>query len=300
MINLMVMATTETVSPTIITEQEPPIPWSAIAWFAALLIFAYLPVLISLVKHWNQDEDMGHAFFVPVVAGYIVWCSRTEIFKLKPQPAPLGFVLILWGIVQLSIGALGSELFLQRTAFLITTVGILLLTGGFAIVRALFFPLFLLLFMIPIPAVLYNQITFPLQIFASRVAENVLLILNIPVLRDGNVLELASQKLSVVEACSGIRSLLSLSFLSLIYGYFFDSRPYMRYLLLATTIPIAIAANAARVSATGILSEFNPELARGLFHVMEGWVVFMVALVMLVLTHQLISRILDWQEKRSA
>ncbi len=294
------MATIETVSPPQGSQSEPQIPWPVISWFGALLVFAYLPVLISLVKHWNRDDDMGHAFFVPFVAGYIVWGSRSELFKIRPQPSALGFILIFWGIVQLYIGALGSEFFLQRTAFIITTVGVLLVTGGLVVVRALFFPLFLLLFMIPIPAVVYNQITFPLQLFASRVAENVLLLVGIPVLRDGNILELASQKLSVVEACSGIRSLLSLSFLSLVYGFFFDSRPYMKYALLAATIPIAILANAARVSATGILSEFNPELARGLFHVMEGWVVFMVALVLLVLTHQLMSRIISWREKRSA
>ena len=293
------MATTETVSPPQGSQSEPVIPWNAISWFTALLLFAYLPVLISLVKHWNKDDDMGHAFFVPFVAGYIVWSDREKLFRLTGQPSALGLIFILWGIVQMNIGALGSEFFLQRTAFIITTVGVLLSTGGVAVVRALFFPLFLLLFMIPIPAVIYNQITFPLQLFASRVAENVLLLLGIPVLRDGNVLELASQKLSVVEACSGIRSLLSLSFLSLVYGFFFDSRPYMKYVLLATTIPIAILANAGRVTATGIMSEFNPELARGLLHVMEGWVVFMVALVLLVLTHQLISRILTWREKRA-
>jgi exosortase len=113
--------------------------------------------------------------------------------------------------------------------------------------------------------------------------------LGIPVLRDGNVLELASQKLSVAEACSGIRSLLSLTFLSLVYSYFFDSKVWMRWALLIGTVPIAILANSGRVTITGILSEINPELARGFFHSLEGWIIFMIALVMLVALHWTIN-----------
>jgi exosortase len=140
--------------------------------------------------------------------------------------------------------------------------------------------------MVPIPAVIYNQITFPLQMFASAVAEKTLLLLGIPVLRDGNILELAEHKLSVVEACSGIRSLLSLTFLSLVYGFFFESRSWMRAILLFATVPIAIAANAFRVSMTGVLYEYKSEWAEGFFHTAEGWVIFMVALSMLLLFHR--------------
>jgi exosortase len=163
--------------------------------------------------------------------------------------------------------------------------------GGVALVRQLLFPLLLLPFMIPIPAVIYNQLTFPLQMFASQVAETVLGWFGIPVLRDGNILELASQKLSVAEACSGIRSLLSLTFLSLVYAYFFDGRVWMRWVLFILTIPIAIIANAGRVTITGMLSEVNPELARGFFHELEGWIIFMIALVLLLATHFLICRL---------
>jgi exosortase len=139
--------------------------------------------------------------------------------------------------------------------------------------------------MIPIPTVVYNHITFPLQLFASSVAEGALDLLGYPVLRDGNILELASQKLSVAEACSGIRSLMSLSFLSLIYAYFFDTRVWMRWVLFAATIPIAIIANAGRVTITGILSEINPELARGFFHELEGVLIFAIAFILLIGLH---------------
>jgi exosortase len=153
--------------------------------------------------------------------------------------------------------------------------------------RILSFPLFLLWFMIPIPAIIYNQITLPLQFLASEVAEKVLGLLGIPVLREGNILELPSQRLSVVEACSGIRSLLSLSFLALVYGYFFETRNWLRALLFLATIPIAIATNAGRVTATGLLSEIDPDLTSGTAHLAEGWVVFVAALALLLLTHRL-------------
>ena len=181
--------------------------------------------------------------------------------------------------------------FLARTAFIEAVVGSVLFIGGWAALRMLAFPLFLLCFMVPIPAVLYNQITFPLQLFASHVAAGVLEIIGIPVLRDGNVLELPNQKLSVVEACSGIRSLLSLSFLSLVYGFFFEDRAWIRAALLVLTVPIAIVANAGRVTLAGILSEYNPDLAHGFMHTAQGWVIFMVALVALVLAHKLLGTV---------
>jgi len=157
------------------------------------------------------------------------------------------------------------------------------------LLRRLAFPLFLLVFMIRIPLFIYSQITLPLQLLASRVAEAALVTLGIPVLREGNILELASQRLSVVEACSGIRSLLSLSFLALVYTYFFDRKVWMRVALLIAAVPIAIVANAARVTMTGILSEYRPELTQGFFHDFEGWGVFMVALAALILTHRVLN-----------
>jgi exosortase len=269
--------------------------WPAIAWFTILLIIAYLPTLEHLVWQWSTDEDVGHGFFVPVVAAYIAWQRREEILAIEWKPAWWGVIILAWGLVQSYIGTLGAELFLQRTALLISLTGLLLVLGGTKLVRVLAFPLLLLPFMIPIPSVIYNQITFPLQLFASRVAESTLSLLGIPVLRDGNVLELASQKLSVAEACSGIRSLLSLTFLSLVYAYFFDKKVWMRWVLLICTVPIAILANAGRVTVTGILSEFNPELAHGFFHSLEGWIIFVIALAMLIVLHAAISRVYAWK-----
>ena len=273
------------------SDAEPRhLPWIPIAWFTVLLLAANFSILRRLAQQWLNDGDMGHGFFVPVVAAWIAWKRRDRLLSATLTPSWWGVPVMLWGMTQGYLGTLGADLFLQRTSTLITLVGLLLATGGGELIRELAFPLLLLPFMIPFPGVVYNQITFPLQLLASRVAEGALGVLGIPVLRDGNVLELANQKLDVAEACSGIRSLLSLSFLSLVYCYFFDRRVWMRWILLVSTVPIAIIANAGRVTITGLLSQVNPELARGVFHDMEGWVIFLIALAMIAVLHLTLTR----------
>jgi len=278
----------------------PRTPWVTVGWVALLITLCYFPVLQRLVVQWSSDEDMGHGFFVPVIAGYIVWQNRARLLALEWKTTPVGLVVILWSALQLMVGILGAELFLQRTALIECLAGIVLYVGGWTVLKALAFPLVLLVFMVPLPAVIYNQITFPLQLFASAVAEMMLSLMGIPVLREGNVLELASQKLSVVEACSGIRSLLSLSFLSLVYGHFFEKITPVRWLLFLGTIPIAILANSARVTITGVLSEVNPEFARGFFHSLEGWVIFMVALALLAIFHKTLMWIFRGRARKEA
>ena len=195
-----------------------------------------------------------------------------------------------WGGLQLLLATLGAELFTARMSFVVTLIGMVWTLGGTQMLRKLAFPLFLLFFMVPIPAVIYSAATFKLQILASQLADGALTVLSVPVLREGNVLELPNQKLSVVEACSGIRSLLSLTFLSLVYGYFFERKTWVRAVLFFSTIPIAIIANASRVTMTGIMTQIKAELAEGFFHEAEGWVIFMVALVILIVWHQVLIR----------
>jgi exosortase len=270
--------------------RKSQLPWAKIAWFSLLMLACYAPVLRALVKQWSTDADMGHGFFVPVIAGYIVWQKRNELLAIKPQPNWWGLLVVILGGVQLIIGTLGVEMFLTRTSFVIVLIGAVWLLGGDLMLKKLAFPLFLLFFMVPIDAVIYNQITFPLQLLASRVADGALTLISIPVLREGNILELPNQRLSVVEACSGIRSLLSLTFLSLVYGYFFEAKTWIRVVLFFSTVPIAIVANSSRVTITGVLTQVKPEAAEGFFHEAEGWVIFMVALGILILFHQLLTR----------
>jgi exosortase len=277
-------------TPVLESPSKNKLPWIGIAWFGALLIACYVPVLRALVRQWNNDPDMGHGFFVPVIAAYIVWQQREELAAITPRPNWWGLLVVAWGALQLVVGTLGAELFTARMSFVITLIGVVWTLGGTAILRKLAFALFLLFFMVPIPAVIYSAATFKLQILASQLADGALTVLSVPVLREGNVLELPNQKLSVVDACSGIRSLLSLTFLSLVYGYFFEKRTWLRVVLFFSTIPIAIVANASRVTITGIMTQVRADLAEGFFHEAEGWVIFMVALVILIVWHQILVR----------
>ena len=271
--------------------QQPSmaLPWAPILWFGLLLAACYGPVLSRLVNQWSTDGDMGHGFFVPVVAGYTAWQRRRELLEARGPSSWWGLLVIAWGAAQLYAATLGAELFLARTAFIVSLAGIVLFLGGRRALRVLAFPLFLLFFMVPIPAIIYNVLTFKLQTLASELAETALALLGVPVLREGHILRLPNQSLSVVEACSGIRSLLTLSFLSVVYAYFFDKKVWMRAVLLAAIVPIAIVANACRVTVSGLLGQVNPELAEGLFHEAAGALIFMFGLLLLVAVHLAIN-----------
>src|SRR5580704_15038446 len=245
----------EGVSPAV--RPAPALPLPAIFWFLGLLMLLYYPVLKPMVTEWVNDESMGHAIFVPLVAGYAAWLNRERILAAPVKPCWPALTLVVWGFCQMMVGYLGADFFLARTAFLIAVVGVIWTLAGTAVLRTLAFPLFVLIFMIRISLFIYQQITSPLQGLASSVASRTLELIGIPVLRDGNVLQLASKRLEVVEACSGIRSLLSLTFLSVAYGYLFERRTWMKVVLFIATVPIAIVANAGRVTLTGILTEYQ-------------------------------------------
>ena len=270
------------------------------AWYGLWIAALFGPVIWVMFKEYAQDESMGHGFFVPLVAGYIIWQRRAALDAARARPHWSGWVIVVAGFLLLMLGTFGAEYALMRGGFLLTIYGLVIAACGLEVFRMLAFPLLLLLFMIRIPQFIYGQITFPLQILASEFAEASLSAMGIPVLREGNVLELASQRLNVVEACSGIRSLLSLGFLGLVYGYFFESKTWVRVVLVIATVPIAILANGMRVTITGVLSEINTQYAEGLFHMMEGWVIFMVALVALLLLHQVLIRASRLLNRRKA
>jgi exosortase len=184
---------------------------------------------------------------------------------------------------------MGAELFLSRLSLLIVLSGLIVLFLGWSFFRALLFPWAFLLLMIPIPAIIFNQITFPLQLLASKVASTTLPWMGVPVLREGNVIILPAMALEVAEACSGIRSLMSLATLAVIYGYLMERKFAVRILLAVASIPIAVAANSLRIVGTGLLVQYwDPEKAEGFFHEFSGWLIFAVSLVMLYLLHRVI------------
>ncbi|HEY7209188.1 MAG TPA: exosortase/archaeosortase family protein [Bryobacteraceae bacterium] len=276
------------------------IPWQPVAWFGGLLILCYAPILYRMVTQWATDENMGHGFFVPVIAGFIAWQRRKLLAATPREPNGWGLFLVIFAAFEALAGTLGAELFTARMAFVIALAGTVLYIGGTRWVRILAFPLLLLPFMVPIPAILYAQLTLKLQMLASHLGEILISAMGIPVLRQGNTLVLPSQTLDIAEACSGIRSLMSLAFLSLVYAYFTDKRVWMRWALLAATIPIAIGANGIRVAVTGLLSEVNTQLAQGAYHEAEGYIVFVVAMAALLITHRVISLIAKRSGKKKA
>ena len=258
--------------------------WSAILF--SLLALLYGSVLRLLVFQWWKDPNYGHGFFVPLFSGYILWHQRERWMKSEIKPSNFGFLVMLAAVGLLFIGSLGAELFTSRFSLLVLIAGIILFLAGWKMLRAVAFPLAFLVFMIPIPVIIYNQITFPLQLIASRLATFWLEVVQVPVLRDGNVLILSNLSLEVAEACSGIRSLMSLIALAVAYGHLAEPRRWVRYALIVLMVPSAIVTNAMRIMGAGVLAhKFGPQAAEGFLHQFSGWVVFLATLVLIFVCH---------------
>jgi exosortase len=256
---------------------------AAAAAAAVLFVLLYRNVLIKLVSDWWTDDNYSHGFLIVPLALYLAWERRARFLEAVHAPSVWGLVVVAGSIAVLLAGVLGSELFLTRISIVGTVTGTVLFLFGWRRLLVLAFPIAILLLMIPLPAIIFNQIAFPLQLLASRVGESTLTAVEIPVLREGNVLVLANTTLEVAEACSGIRSLVSLLTLGIVFGYFTDSRIWMRAVIALSTIPIAIIANGGRVAGTGIAAHsYGPEAAQGFLHEFSGWMVFVVAFVMML------------------
>lgn len=261
----------------------------ALVCFATLLV--YLPVLSSLVRQWASDENYSHGFLVAPFAVYLGWRRRHELMAEPVRPHWLGLVLVLGSLALLVAGRLGAELFLTRVSLIGLIAGAVVFLYGLRHLRLLAFPLAFLLLMVPLPAIVFNQIAFPLQLLASSAGQSVLDAASIPVLREGNILVLPTITLQVVEACSGIRSLVSLLTLAIIVGALTEQRLWARLLLAALAFPVAIAANAARVAGTGLMAHWiGPQAAQGFLHEFSGWVVFVVAFALLLATRHAFPR----------
>ena len=264
--------------------------WSAI--LSGLLLLLYASVLKNLVAQWWSDPDYGHGFFVPLFSAYVLWRRRARWMKIEIKPSNFGLLVILGAVGLLFVGSLGAELFTSRFSLLVLLAGMILFLAGWKFLGAVSFPLGFLIFMIPLPAIVYNQITFPLQLLASRFATFWLELFHVPVLRDGNVLVLSNYSLEVVEACSGIRSLMTLMSLAVIYGYFMEPRRWVRYLLVILMVPSAIVSNAIRIMGAGMLAHrFGPSAAEGFLHEFSGWVIFLAALALLLACHWILRHI---------
>jgi exosortase len=262
------------------------------AILGALGLWLYWTTLLGLVTQWWKDPNFSHGFFVPLFSAYIVWQEKDRRARILRQPSWSGLIPIVVGLGVLIVGRMGAELFLDRSSLLLVLAGVIIVFAGWNLFRALFFPWAFLALMIPIPTLIFNQITFPLQLLASQVAAAVLPLLGVPVLREGNVINLPAMPLEVAEACSGIRSLMSLLTLAIIYGYFLEKRVWVRWLLAVAAVPITVLANDVRIIGTGLLVQYwSPDAAEGYFHASWGWLVFVVSLAMLYALHALVRMV---------
>jgi exosortase len=256
---------------------------------AAGVVWLYWHVLSRLAHDWMTDDNYSHGIFIVPLALYFVYERRARLARATSQPTILGFLLIVGSVGLLIAATLGAELFLTRVSLLTLLTGIVLFVWGRAHARILAFPLVFLLLMIPLPAIVFNQIAFPLQLLASKFGEWALQLWRIPVLREGNVIVLANTSLEVAEACSGIRSLISLLTIGIVLGYFSDGRTLVRLLLAMATIPVAIVANGVRVAGTGIAAHYvGAEAATGFLHTFSGWLLFVSAFGLLLLVQRVI------------
>jgi exosortase len=257
---------------------------------AAVVLWMYGGILSSLARQWGSDDNYSHGFFIVPLALFFAWERRRALANAPSRPSVAGVIILLGSLLLLLAGLLGAELFLTRISLVGVLAGITLFVWGRDQFRILAFPIAFLLLMIPLPAIIFNQIAFPLQLLASRAGESALAVAGIPVLREGNVLQLPTRTLEIVEACSGIRSLVSLVTLGIVLGYFTERRTGARVVIALAAIPIAILANGTRVAGTGIASELiGPAAAEGFFHGFSGWLMFVVAFAGLMAVQRAIA-----------
>ncbi|MCU1260749.1 MAG: eight transrane protein EpsH [Bryobacterales bacterium] len=239
------------------------------------------------------SDDMAHGFFAPIIALYIAWDRRD--FLLHPVAPPSLWSIGFLGIAAFigTIAVLGNSSTFSRFAFLISLAGCLLLVGGWQTLGPFLFPLSLLLFTFPVPDVFYGELTQPLQMLATRISESIFEFLGFSVIRDGNILQLTYMRLSVIEACSGLRSLITLFFFCLVYSYFFEPRTWLRAVLVSLAIPSAIAINALRITMTGVLGKYEMKWTEGTYHEVLGWVAFVIGFLLVLACHRAIRRIIS-------
>ena len=268
----------------------------AFGLFVAALLITYWGVLSGLVNDWYTDDNYSHGFFIIPLAAFFAWERRAKFTAAPIAPSWFGLIIVALSLMMLVGGLLGAELFLSRVSVIGVLTGAILFLYGWQRLRVVAFPLAFLLLMVPLPALIFNKIAFPLQLLASNVGESTIDALEIPILREGNILILANAKLEVAEACSGIRSLVSLFTLGIVFGYFVDPRPWVRVVIALSAVPVAILANGLRVASAGVAAHnFGSAGVEGIFHEFSGWVVFVVAFLMMLALQRLLQRFLPPQ-----
>ncbi len=283
------MSQSHTFQPSVNGERAPAPAhaWLRLALLSLVLLAALTMLYWSIVRdlgiQWWDDDNYNHGFLIPIFSGFLVWRERQRLRAIEPAGSLLGLPVLVGGIALLVLGDVGAENFLMRSSLLVILGGLILFLAGAQSLRAVRFPLSYLVFMIPLPGVVFYAITFPLQRLAAEQAAWALDVLGVPVLLDGNIIHLSQITLGVTEACSGIRSLISLLAGAAAWAYLMLPAGWGAVLFVAAAVPITILANAARVVATGLIGQwFGVEYASGFFHEFAGWVVYVFAFLCLL------------------
>jgi len=264
--------------------------WLAVAPLLALFLWTYWPIIPGLIAQWWNEPDYSHGFLIPFISLGFVWFRRNQLASIEVQPGYGGLLMMSMALMLYVAGHIGADMFLQRISLILMLSGILVFMAGWSMFKALLFPLGYLLLAVPLPGIIFNSIAFPLQLLAARIATNTMHLLSVPVLREGNIMHLASVSLDVEEACSGIRSLFSLLAIGVLYAQVTTKKLTPRLVIALAVIPIAIAANVFRVTTTGFLAHYlSVETAMGFFHQLGGMVVFAVALLLFFCISQLVA-----------
>lgn len=267
--------------------------WAATGLIAVFLLWLYLHIGVKLVSDWINYPDYSHGLLIPFFAAFLIWDQRGTLLAAPLKPTWFGIPLVVLGLFLLLVGIFGADLFLSRVSFILLASGLIWTLLGKTMLGRTRFLLFVLALAIPLPTLIFNHITFPLQLLASQVASGLLPLAGVPVLREGNVINLPAMPLEVAEACSGIRSLMSLFTVAVIFGYFLEKNTARRTMLALASVPIAVAANVARIVGTGLCVQYwDPEKALGFFHEFSGWLMFLVSLSCLYLIHGLMARLM--------
>ena len=256
------------------------------------IIGIYAEILQGLYLDWSHDENYSHGFLVPLISGYFAWQKREELTQLTIRPANSGIILILFALSLLIAGIAAQEFYTRRSSLVFLLCGIVLFLYGWEWLKGLALPLGFLFFMIPLPYIIYDAIAFPLKLFVAKFSVITLKLMGVVVLREGNIIMFPETVLEVADACSGLRSLMSLLALGVALAVFSQRTNSRRILLVLLTVPIAILTNMIRVIGTGFLAQYyGSAAAEGFFHEFAGMGVFLLAMVLLFASSGVIRRV---------
>ena len=253
-------------------------------------ILAFFPVWKRLVLSWYSSDQYSHGFFIIPITLYIIWKKKDILVKTPIRPSWWGMALVVFSLLLYLFAHFAEILTLTSFSILLLLAGVIIYLYGFLIFKELLFPLVFLLFMIPIPSQIYSSLTIPLQLFVSKVSVWLGSTIGIPIYREGNVIHLPDRTMQIVQACSGLRSMISLLMLSAIIGYLTLKSNILRFVLFLSGIPAAIFVNIIRVCLMVFAFHyFNYDLTKDSVHTVFGIIIFCIALIIIALSKGVLS-----------